>query len=71
MDGCEAYCFGETCTTAVDQGIWSYTNEFLKLYHEEWQKDFYFTLIKMDFEETEHRKMSQQEEVKFRKTLFG
>jgi hypothetical protein len=71
MDGGEAYRFGETCATAVDQGIWSYTNEFLKLYHEEWQKDFYFTLIKMDFEETEHRKMSQQEEVKIRKSLFG
>lgn len=71
MDGCEAYRFGETCTTAVDQGILLQTKEFLKLYHEEWQKDFYFTLIKENFEETEHRKMSQQEEEKFRKTLFG
>lgn len=71
MDGGEAFRFGETCITAVDQGILSYTNEFLKLYHEEWQKDFYFTLIKMNFEETEHRKMSQHEEEKFRKTLFG
>lgn len=71
MDGGEAFRFGETCITAVDQGILSYTNEFLKLYHEEWQKEFYFTLMKQDFEETEHRKMSQQEEEKFRKTLFG
>ena len=71
MDGCEAYRFGETCTTAVDQGILLQTKEFLKLYHEEWQKDFYFTLIKENFEESEHRKMSQQEEEKFRKSLFG
>ena len=71
MDDGEPFRFGETCITAVDQGILSYTNEFLKLYHEEWQKDFYFTLIKMDFEETEHRKMSQQEEEKFWKSLFG
>ena len=71
MDGGEAFRFGETCTTAVDQGIWLYTNEFLKLYHEEWQKDFYFILIKQNFEESEHRKMTQQEEEKFRKTLFG
>lgn len=71
MNDGEPFRFGETCITAVDQGILSYTNEFLKLYHEEWQKDFYFTLIKMDFEETEHRKMSQQEEVKIRKSLFG
>jgi hypothetical protein len=71
MDDGEPFRFGETCITAVDQDILSYTNEFLKLYHEEWQKDFYFTLIKMDFEETEHRKMSQQEEVKIRKSLFG
>ena len=71
MNDGEPFRFGETCTTAVDQGIWSYTNEFLKLYHEEWQKDFYFTLIKENFEESEHRKMTQQEEEKFRKTLFG
>ena len=71
MNDGEPFRFGETCTTAVDQDIWSYTNEFLKLYHEEWQKDFYFTLIKENFEESEHRKMTQQEEEKFRKTLFG
>lgn len=71
MDGGEAFRFGETCITAVDQGILSYTNEFLKLYQEEWQKEFYFTLIKQDFEESKHRKMTQQEEDKFWKSLFG
>lgn len=71
MDDSDAYCFGDTCTTAVDQCMLSYTNEFLKLYHEEWQKDFYFNLIKEDFEESEHRKMTQQEEDKFWKSLFG
>ena len=71
MDGGEAFRFGETCITAVDQGILLQTKEFLKLYQEEWQKEFYFTLIKMDFEESEHRKMTQQEEEKFRKSLFG
>ena len=70
MNDGEPFRFGETCITAVDQGILSYTSEFLKRYHEEWQKDFYFTLIKMNFEENEHRKMSQQEEEKFRKTMF-
>ena len=71
MDDGEAYRFGDTCTEAVDQRILSYTNEFLQLYQEEWQKEFYFNLIKENFEESEHRKMSQQEEEKFRKTLFG
>jgi hypothetical protein len=70
MDDGDAYDFGDICTESLDR-IWSYTNEFLKLYHEEWQKDFYFTLIKQDFEESEHRKMTQQEEVKFWKSLFG
>ena len=58
MDDGDAYCFGNTCIEAVDHGIWLSKNEFLKLYHEEWQKDFYFTLIKQDFEKTEQRKMS-------------
>ena len=70
MDDEEASYFGDTCTEAVDQGLWVGKDKFLERYHEEWQKDFYFTLIKMNFEETEHRKMSQQEEEKFRKTLF-
>ena len=71
MDSGEAFRFGETCTTVVDQGILLPTKEFLKRYQEEWQKEFYFTLIKENFEESEHSKMTQQEEEKFRKTLFG
>ena len=70
MDDVDASCFGDTCTKAVDHGIWLSKNEFLKLYHEEWQKDFYFTLIKQDFEKTEQRKMSVKEEEEFRKSLF-
>ena len=70
MDDGDAYDFGDICTESLDR-ICLQTNEFLKLYHEEWQKDFYFTLIKENFEESEHRKMSQQEEEKIRKTLFG
>lgn len=71
MDDYEASRFGDTCIEAVDQGIWSYTKEFLKQYHEEWQKEFYFTLIKKNFEEAEQRKMSVKEEEEFRKSLFG
>lgn len=52
MDDGDAYCFGNTCIEAVDHGIWLSKNEFLKLYHEEWQKDFYFSLIKQNLEET-------------------
>ena len=71
MGNRDASCFGDTCAEAVDQGMLSYTKEFLKQYHEEWQKDFYFYLIKQDFEERVHRKMSLKEEEKFRKSLFG
>lgn len=71
MDDSDAFCFGDKCTEAVDGGVWLHTDYFLKLYHEEWQKDFYFTLIKQDFEETEHRKMSRSEEDEFKRDLFG
>ena len=70
MDSGNAYDFGDICTESLNR-ILLQSNEFLKLYHEEWQKDFYFNLIKENFEESEHRKMSQQEETKFRKALFG
>ncbi len=71
MDDREAYCFGDTCTDAVDQGLWPHKYQFLKSYQEDWQKEFYFNLMKQDFEETEHRKMSSAEENEFREDLFG
>ena len=71
MDDSDAYCFGDTCTDAVDQGLWVEKDKFLERYHENWQKEFYFTLMKQNFEETEHRKMIQSEEQEFRKDLFG
>ena len=71
MDDGDAYCFGDTCTDAVDQGLWVEKDKFLKRYHEDWQKEFYFNLMKQEFEETEHRKMTQSEEQEFRKDLFG
>jgi hypothetical protein len=70
MDDSEAYCFGDTCTEAVDQGLWVEMDKFLKRYNEDWQKEFYFTLMKKDFEETEHRKMSSAEEKEIRADLF-
>ena len=71
MDDSDAFCFGDTCTEAVDQGLWVEIDKFLKRYNEDWQKEFYFTLMKMDFEETERRKMSSAEEKEFREDLFG
>lgn len=70
MDDGDAYCFGDTCTEALDQGLWVEKDKFLKRYHEDWQKEFYYTLMKQDFEETEHRKMSPSEEKEFRRELF-
>ena len=71
MDDGDAYCFGDTCTEAIDQGLWVEKDKFLERYHEDWQKEFYFTLMKQEFEDTEHRKMTQSEELEFRKDLFG
>ena len=70
MDDCDANYFGETCVNAVFQGIWLHTDEFLKQHQEKWQKEFYFTLIKHDFEERKNRKMSRAEEEKYMKEIF-
>ena len=70
MDGGEAFRFGETCTTAVDQGIWLYTNEFLKLYHEEWQKDFYLHLV-VDYHDCFYKEGLTDEELEsVKKKIF-
>ena len=45
MDSSDAYCFGDFCTEAVDQGLWGYINQFVERYHEQWQKEFYLKLI--------------------------
>lgn len=71
MDDINAFCFGDTCTEAVDHGVCLLTNQFLKRYQEDWQKDFYFTLIKHKFEESRHRQMSQSEELELWKESFG
>ena len=70
MDDCDANNFGETCVNAVFQGIWLHTDEFLKQHQEDWLKEFYFTLIKQDFEVRKHRKMSSAEEEKYMKEIF-
>lgn len=69
MDDSDAYCFGDKCAEAVDIGLWTEMDGFVKHYHEDWQKEFYFTLMKKDFEETEHRKMSSTEEKELRANL--
>lgn len=45
MDNSAAYCFGDFCTEACDQGYEIYIDDFLKQYNEGWQKEFYIKLI--------------------------
>lgn len=66
----EAYCFGESCTEAADQGLWSYARKLTSKYNETWQRDFFFDLMRDEFERGEKRKMTEQEEHDFRKDLI-
>lgn len=45
MDSSAAYCFGDYCTEACDQGYEIYIDSYIKQYHEVWQKEFYLKLI--------------------------
>lgn len=69
-DDFDAHNFGVVCVDAADDSFWVSISDYLRMYHEDWQKEFYFTLMKQEFEESEHRKMSQLEEQEYRKSLF-
>lgn len=58
MDKYEAYMFGDFCTDAADRNLFSKLNEFSKKYKEEWQRDFYFHLLSLDYEKNNKTRMS-------------
>lgn len=45
MDSSSAYCFGDFCTEACDQGYENHIDSYIKQYHEVWQKELYLKLI--------------------------
>lgn len=57
MGSSEAYCFGDFCTEAVDQGLWTSVHKFNELYHEQWQKEFYLKLICDEIKQEEKREI--------------
>jgi len=61
MDDSGAYCFGDFCTEAVDQGLWVEKDKFLERYHEDWQKEFYVELFQIEYEHEHGKKMSKHE----------
>ncbi len=61
MDSTEAYCFGDFCTEACDQGYEVYIRDFLKQYNEDWQKEFYLHLICDEIKREEKREIQSAE----------
>lgn len=57
MDSCAAYCFGNFCTEACDQGYEIYIDSYIKQYHEVWQKEFYLKLICDEIRREEKREI--------------
>ena len=58
MDSSEAYCFGDFCTEASDQGLWIYISKFIERYHERWQKEFYLKLVCDEIRSEEKREIN-------------
>ena len=54
QDKTEAFCFGDFCSDAADQGYWLCLEDFIERFHENWQKEFYIDLIRQEYEQ-EHR----------------
>ena len=54
----DAYLFGDFCTDAADRALFSKLNEFSKKYKEDWQRDFYFHLMCVDYEKNNKTSMS-------------
>ena len=68
-DSSEAYCFGDFCTEACDQGYELYISDYLKKYHEDWQKDFYLHLICNEIKREEKREVQAAELAEIKKEL--
>ena len=71
MDSSEAYCFGDFCTEACDQGYEVYIDDYLKQYNEDWQKEFYLHLICKEFEEENKGRMPEILLDDLKKKIFG
>lgn len=57
MDSSAAYCFGDFCTEACDQGYEINIDNYIKQYHEVWQKKFYLKLICDEIRREEKREI--------------
>ena len=70
QDKSEAFCLGDFCTEASDQGYWLYIKDFIKRFHEDWQKNFYIGLVRRDYEQEHHSPMPEGDLELLRRKLF-
>lgn len=61
MNHDQAYWFAECCSDACDQGFWLMIDEYLKNYHEDWQKEFYLNLANKDYKHYKKCDMSERD----------
>lgn len=59
QDKTEAFCFGDFCSEASNQGYWLNLEEFVERFHEDWQKDFYIDLVRQEYEQVHHSPMPE------------
>ena len=66
----EAFCFGDFCSTAADQGFFLCIEDFIDRFHEDWQKDFYIDLVRKQFEQENHYPMPESDYKLYQRELY-
>lgn len=50
MQDVSSHIYGDDCIEAYGQGLWLQMEQYFDIYHEDWQKDFFFQLICDEYE---------------------
>lgn len=61
QDKTKAFCFGDFCSNASDQGYWLNLDDFVERFQEDWQKKYYIDLVLQEYKQLHHCPMAQNE----------
>ena len=71
MDEDQAYMFGDSCSELYANGCWwTGISDFLKQYHEDWQKEFFLYLYGKDYQHQHKREVPKSELNDLRREIY-
>ena len=71
MDEDQAYMFGDSCSELYANGCWwTGISDFLKQYHEDWQKEFFLYLYGKDYQHQHKREVPESELNDLRREIY-